>query len=130
MDAKIQAGGQPVPRREPSRNAHRPHSIHRPDARPRFLRNLNSRQNRALLASCALLAGVLLMPPWLHEYRSEAGEKWLMFVGFRPLFLPPSTTATFQLHSTHVDYVMLSVEVLGVAALAVGGVRSMSDRRR
>lgn len=129
MEGKSQPGGQPVPRREEAPRRHRRPSFERPAAGPRFLRDLNSRQNRVLIGAAAMLALVLMVPPWLHEYRTEAGDHWLIFAGFRPFFAPPETTAIFQLHATRVDFAMLAVELLGLVALTTGGMRSMSDRR-
>lgn len=128
MDPKGESGRRMAARPEAHGGESRPHRRARRRA-PGFLAGWNARQLRVLVGVAVLLVAVLLVPPWLHEYRSEAGERWLIFAGFRPAFLPPSTNASFNLHATRVDYVMLSVEVAGLVALAIGGMRSMSDRR-
>jgi hypothetical protein len=129
MQGNAQPGSQPAPRREDSVRRRRRRSFQRPPSAPRFLRDLNARQNRVLIGAAVLLAILLLVPPWLHEYRTAAGDQWLIFAGFRPVFAPPATASLFQLHATRVDYAMLAVELLGLLALTTGGVRSMSDRR-
>jgi hypothetical protein len=93
----------------------------------RLLRHLNDRQSRVLIACGVLLALALLIPPWLHEYRTESGDRRIVFAGFRPAFLRPETAVTFNLYRTRVDGWTLAIELLGIAGLAAGSLRAMSD---
>lgn len=87
---------------------------------------LNRRQTRSLLIGLSLLALVILFPPWVHEYIDE-GSRHQVFAGFRFLGAPPVTPAIYKLDGTHPDYVILLIELLGVAAFTYGALRTMAD---
>jgi hypothetical protein len=87
---------------------------------------LNRRQTRALMIGVALLALVFLYPPWVHEYLDE-GNAHQVFAGFHLMGSPPVTPATYNLQGTHRDYLILSIELLGVAGFTYGALRTMAD---
>jgi hypothetical protein len=87
----------------------------------------NRRQLRVLVIGSVLLVVVLLFPPWVHEYRYESGPDHEVFAGLRFILLPPTPEATYQLYATHVDYLIVLIEVLGAIGFTWGSLRAMSD---
>ena len=89
--------------------------------------HLNRRQTRVLVLSLVVAAVVVLFPPWVHEYHYEPVGRHQVFAGFNFLGAPPETPATYQLYATHLDYVMLLIEIAGVLGFGFGALLTMGD---
>ncbi len=81
-----------------------------------------------LIAGIIAILVMIYIPPWVHEYRNEFGVGRTVGAGYGTLANPPSTSATYNLYSTHIDVVLLLIQLVAAAGITFGALVYLADR--
>ena len=92
------------------------------------LLQLNNRQTRVILVGAVVMVLMVFIPPWVHEYRNELGSARTLFAGYGTLISPPTTTSTYNLYATHVDWLLLLTQVIAAAGILFAALVYLADR--